>query len=114
MYGTAQMIFGDEVGRPMFMAVTDGRDVEYVNIPSAVENGWDIEDPENGIAHALQTRVEMMLRHNQNGIEPEKFLRGLGYNMPVSIAASETYDSMDEALAAARAEAEKIDKETTA
>ncbi len=113
-YGLAQMVFGDSVGKVMFLAVTDGKQAQYVNTTFGTNAGWDIEDEENEIAHALQIRVEMMLRHNPDGIDPEKMLRGLGYNMPLSIADGGTYPTMDEALAAARADAEKIDKETTA
>lgn len=114
MYGLAQMVFGDSVGKVMFLAVTDGKQVSYVNTDFGLNARWDIEDEENEIAHALGTRVEMALRHNPDGIEPEKMLRALGYNMPLSIAAGGTYPTMDEALAAARADAAEIDKEQAA
>lgn len=114
MYGLSQMVYGDSVGKVMFAAVTDGREVRYLNTEFGTDAGWDIEDPENDIAQALQGRVDMMLQNSPDGIDPELFLRGLGYNMPLSIASGGTYPTMAEALAAAQTAVAEINKEQSA
>jgi hypothetical protein len=98
-YGIARMLYGTEAGAVMFVAITDGKRVDYL---PAASGGWNITPGESDLRVALDGRVSALLENTPDGTDPESMLSAIGYNMPLSIEEGQVYPTWDAAYAAAQ------------
>lgn len=107
-YGVYRGVFGDSLGVPQFVAVTDGQTVEFINTPASI---FDYANPDNDTKSIFQVRIDRFLAQVPDNDDAAEMLERLNYNQPFSLQISETYGSMDDARAAAQQAAQETEQE---
>lgn len=113
-YGRARTVYGKKPGTPLFVIVTDGKEVRFLNTPASTDSPVDYENMDDQTAKVFSYRSDHLLEEHPDNADPTLMLERLGYNLPFSISVSDIFPTMNDAYAAAQTEIAVMGEEQTA
>lgn len=110
-YGIYRVVIGTNAGKPQFVAITDGQNVQFLNTDYALSQDLDYENQDDETKPIFQVRIDKFLQQVPDNSDPAEMLERLNYNQPFSLQLSDPYPSMDEAVSAAQQAVQDLNQE---